>query len=191
MMEGVRQFSPALPGTAEHQMILQSTDRLEEYIGNKYSLVIVAAKRARQLKEGHPALARDSSPNVLSLALKEIEDEKVQAVAPPEEELPPAPREVIASLVAGAGFDLDEELDLEDSDAVDDLAALLVGADEDEEEEEAEGDDALAAPAEADAESEEESDEEETEEEETEEEETEEESEEEEPLGGADDDDEE
>lgn len=114
-------------------MILQSTDDLEEYIGNKYSLVIVAAKRARQLKEGHSATARDTSDNKLSIALREIEEQKIQSIAPPEEELAPAPRDVIASLVAGAEFDLDDDMDLEDSDAVDDLAALLVGTDEEEE----------------------------------------------------------
>jgi len=115
-------------------MILQSTDELEEYIGNKYSLVIVAAKRARQLKEGHPAVSRDSSPNPLSVALREVQEHKLQSIAPPEEELAPAPRDVIASLVSGADFDLDDDMDLEDGDAVDDLAALLIGADDEEEE---------------------------------------------------------
>lgn len=150
-------------------MILQSTDKLEEYIGNKYSLVIVAAKRARQIKEGHPALCRESSPNPLSIALHEVQDHKLQAIAPPEEELAPAPRDVIASLVAGTDFDLDEELDLEHSDAVDDLAALLVGADEEEEETEAD-EDALAPVAgrddEAVADDEEEAEEEDADEEE-------------------------
>src|ERR1043165_4081704 len=105
-------FAPACPqrpritgqGNAI-RMILQSTDSLEEYIGNKYSLVIVAAKRARQLKEGHtPLVADPSTENFLSHALKEIEDHRVQSVAPPEEELAPAPRDVIASLAAGAEF---------------------------------------------------------------------------------------
>lgn len=115
-------------------MILQSTDELEEYIGNKYSLVIVAAKRARQLKEGHTAVSRDSSPNPLSVALREVQEQKLQSIAPPEEDLAPAPRDVIASLVSGADFDLDEDMDLDDGDAVDDLAALLIGADDEEEE---------------------------------------------------------
>jgi DNA-directed RNA polymerase subunit omega len=111
-------------------MILQSTDELEDYIGNKYSLVIVAAKRARQLKEGHPPVARDSSPNPLSIALREVQEHRLQPVAPPEEEIAPAPRDVIASLVAGAEFDLDDDMDLDEGDAVDDLAALLIGADD-------------------------------------------------------------
>lgn len=114
--------------------ILQSTDSLEKIIGNKYSLVIVAAKRARQIKEGHPPLVEDASPNPLSIALSEIAAHKVQPIAPPEEEIAPAPRDLIASLVSGAEFDIEEgELELEESDAVEDLAALLMGADEEEE----------------------------------------------------------
>jgi DNA-directed RNA polymerase omega subunit len=126
-------------------MILQSTDELEEYVGNKYSLVILAAKRARQLKEGHIPLARDASDNKLSQALREIAEHKLEPVAPPEEEIAPAPRDVITSLVTGADFDLDEDLDLEGGDAVDDLAALLVGADEDEAEDEQDEDDGADA----------------------------------------------
>jgi DNA-directed RNA polymerase omega subunit len=126
-------------------MILQSTDALEEHIGNKYSLVIVAAKRARQLKEGHTPLVSDpTTENFLSHAMREIEDKHVQKVEPPEEELAPAPRDVIASLVAGTDFEMDE--DMEDTDAVDDLAALLIGAD-DEDEETENDDDALIAGA--------------------------------------------
>ncbi len=121
--------------------VLQSTDDLEEYIGNKYSLVIVAAKRARQLKEGHQALVREPSPNPLSVALAEVKEHKLQSIAPPQEEIAPAPRDMITSLVTGAEFDLDEELLDEDSDAVDDLAALLVGADDEEESEEEEEED--------------------------------------------------
>lgn len=121
--------------------ILQSTDRLEQMIGNKYSLVIVAAKRSRQLKEGHPALSEDpTTSSFLSIALREIEEDKIHPVAPPEEELAPAPRDMISSLVAGADFDLEDELDLDDSDAVDDLAALLVGTDDDDEESESDTD---------------------------------------------------
>jgi DNA-directed RNA polymerase subunit omega len=126
-------------------MILQSTDELEDYIGNKYSLVIVAAKRARQLKEGHPPIARETSPNPLSIALREVSEHRLQSLAPPPEELAPAPRDVIASLVAGSEFDLDDDMDLDEGDAVDDLAALLIGAaDDDEDEADAEEDTADA-----------------------------------------------
>ena len=37
-------------------MIIPSADRLEERVGSKYALVILSAKRARQLKEGLPPL---------------------------------------------------------------------------------------------------------------------------------------
>lgn len=141
-----------MPARVETLMaILQSTDELEELIGNKYSLVIVAAKRARQLKEGHAPLSQDSSPNPLSIAMREIHEQMVSSVAPPEEELAPAPRDVITSLVTAADLELDEDLDLEDSDAVDDLAALLVGADEEEEETESD-EDALTPASDDDAE---------------------------------------
>jgi DNA-directed RNA polymerase subunit omega len=117
--------------------ILQSTDKLEEKIGNKYSLVIVAAKRARQLREGHIALSEDpTTANFLSLALREIESDKVRFIPPAEEDILPAPRDVISSIVSGAEFDLDEEGEAEEGDAMDDLTALLAGADDDEEEQE-------------------------------------------------------
>jgi len=128
-------------------MILQSTDELERFVGNKYSLVIVSAKRARQIKDGHIPLARDSSPNPLSLAMAEIGAQQIQAIAPQEEEIAPAPRDVISSLVAGTEFDLEDEMGLEETDAVDDLAALLVGEDEDDEEEHEAEEDPLAAVA--------------------------------------------
>ncbi len=112
--------------------VLQSTDELEHYIGNKYSLVIVAAKRSRQLKDGHLPLAEDESPNPISKALREIQEHQVHFNAPPPEEIAPAPRDLISSLVSGLEFDLDEEQDGEDADTVDELAALLAGDEEEE-----------------------------------------------------------
>ena len=146
-------------------MILQSTDALEEYVGNKYSLVILAAKRARQLKEGHSPLSRENSDNKLSIALREIHDQKLRPEHPPEEEIAPAPRDVITSLVTGAEFDLDEDLDLDEGDAVDDLAALLVGGgDEDEEEEEADAETGVTPVAAVDDDTDDDADEDEADE---------------------------
>ena len=65
-------------------MIIPSADRLEERVGSKYALVIVAAKRARQLKEGLPQFVRGSSGNPLTIALEEVAEGKVTAL-PPEE----------------------------------------------------------------------------------------------------------
>ena len=65
-------------------MIYPSADRLEDKVGNKYSLVIVAAKRARQLKEGAMPLAESKSQNPLSIAMDEVAASKVIALEPPD-----------------------------------------------------------------------------------------------------------
>jgi DNA-directed RNA polymerase subunit omega len=72
-------------------MIIPSADRLEERVGSKYALVILAAKRARQLKEGLPPLIRGSSANPLTIALEEVASGKVTALPPDEAEGAPPP----------------------------------------------------------------------------------------------------
>jgi DNA-directed RNA polymerase subunit omega len=58
-------------------MIIPSPDRLQNRVGSKYALVIVAAKRARLIKEGNPPLLRASTPNPLTVALEEVAAGKV------------------------------------------------------------------------------------------------------------------
>ncbi len=86
--------------------ILPSADKLEEKIGNKYALVIVASKRARQIKEGTHPLVRANSPNPLTVALDEIGEGQVAAIAPPEPEVdqPILPADILstADFVAAA-----------------------------------------------------------------------------------------
>ena len=72
-------------------MIIPSADRLEERVGSKYALVIVSAKRARQLKEGLPPLLRASSGSPLTIALEEVAGGKVVALPPDEGEGAPPP----------------------------------------------------------------------------------------------------
>lgn len=129
-------------------MIYPSADRLEEKVGNKYALVIVAAKRARQLKEGAMPLGRVSSENPLTISLDEIGDEHVVALAPPE----PVEREALlpaeptaASLLASIGdeFALDDEEVEETEETAEEPEAeaepvLAVAQEESEEEEEEE-----------------------------------------------------
>lgn len=68
-------------------MIIPSADRLEERVGSKYALVILSAKRARQLKEGLPPLIQEaSSGNPLTIALEEVAGGKVVALPPDEGE---------------------------------------------------------------------------------------------------------
>ena len=85
--------------------ILPSADKLEEKIGNKYALVIVASKRARQIKEGTHPLVRANSPNPLTVALDEIGEGQVTSIAPPEPEVDqPIPADILnsADFVAAA-----------------------------------------------------------------------------------------
>lgn len=132
-------------------MNFPSADRLEDKVGNKYSLVIVAAKRARQLKEGAMPMADVTSENVLSQALAEVQQEKISAIAPPDVE----EREALpliddassaAVLLASLGGD-DLDLDDEESDSLledeeegeDELIIAPTGEEEEEEAEEPEG----------------------------------------------------
>ena len=53
-------------------MIYPSADLIEEKVESKYALVILAAKRAKQIKEGGRALIKTDSINPLTIALEEI-----------------------------------------------------------------------------------------------------------------------
>ena len=53
-------------------MIYPSADQIDEQIDSKYALVILAAKRAKQIKEGSRPLIRTESTNPLTIALEEI-----------------------------------------------------------------------------------------------------------------------
>jgi DNA-directed RNA polymerase subunit omega len=53
-------------------MIYPSADKIEEKIDSKYALVILAARRARQVKEGSKPLHKTDSTNPLTVALEEI-----------------------------------------------------------------------------------------------------------------------
>lgn len=59
-------------------MIYPSPDKIDKQVESKYALVILAAKRAKQIKEGsRPRLPTDST-NPLTIALEEIAEGKVQ-----------------------------------------------------------------------------------------------------------------
>ncbi len=51
--------------------IYPSPDSLDKF-ESKYALVILAAKRARQIKDGAPRFVQSKSPNPLTIALEEI-----------------------------------------------------------------------------------------------------------------------
>ena len=53
-------------------MIYPSGDLIEKQIESKYALVVLAAKRAKQIKEGGRPLIKTDSVNPLTIALEEI-----------------------------------------------------------------------------------------------------------------------
>jgi len=119
-------------------MIYPSADILEKW-GSKFSLVVLAAKRAKQLKSGAPPLINTSSRNALTIALEEIAAGKVMCQVADHDILPKTTGEAeVAQLLAIPTLALDEEEGAEPLDATavrtDDTDLLT---DEDEEEEEA------------------------------------------------------
>lgn len=53
-------------------------DELSEKGESRYTLIAVAAKRARQITENNPELSRSGAINPVSQALHEINDDKLQ-----------------------------------------------------------------------------------------------------------------
>jgi len=68
-------------------MIYPSGDKLEALVESRYSLVVLAAKRAKQLRDGAPKLIETTSTNPLTVALEEIAAGKVTARMPTELEI--------------------------------------------------------------------------------------------------------
>lgn len=58
-------------------MINPSIDDLLKKADNKYTLAVLAAKRARQLLDGSEPLVQSESPRVVTIALEEIGQGKI------------------------------------------------------------------------------------------------------------------
>ena len=58
-------------------MIYPAIGDLLEKVDSRYTLVVAAAKRARQIAEGSPKLTRCSSEKPVTIAINEINDDKV------------------------------------------------------------------------------------------------------------------
>ncbi len=91
-------------------MIYPSADSIEDKVKSRYSLVVLAAKRAKQIKEGAPVLIDTASTNPLTIAMEEIAAGKVTALE--------APGEMVAQASAGAAPRFMTEEHGEDSAAV-------------------------------------------------------------------------
>lgn len=108
-------------------MIYPSPDKLDS-VESKYALVIVAAKRARQIKEGARRLVDSKTGNPLTVALEEIAAGEIIPVQVGEPEKLPtsvAPSAVLSGLVA-TSFEEDEPTR---EHTVEELGALLSSGD--------------------------------------------------------------
>jgi DNA-directed RNA polymerase omega subunit len=111
------------------------TSELLEDVGSSYVLALVAAKRAKQLREGAPQLVECESNHSLTIALEEIAQHKVRPVLRGDEE-PEAEdlleEETLMSLEADLALPALEE----DEETTADLSDLLDEEEEAEREEE-------------------------------------------------------
>ena len=97
-------------------MIYPSADTIEDKVKSRYSLVILAAKRAKQIKEGAPVLIDTGSTNPLTIAMEEIAAGMVTAIEAPTEIVPPAAAHAEASLTAALPAGRAEKLTTPDAD---------------------------------------------------------------------------
>ena len=65
-------------------LLYPSINTLRDKTDSRYSLVIVAAKRARDFVDGKPALTEEESERPVSQAAKEIADELITYTRPEE-----------------------------------------------------------------------------------------------------------
>lgn len=61
-----------------HSMIEPSVTELLEKVDNRYRLVTVTARRARQILDGSPLLAEFDSNKPLSIAINEVNEGLIQ-----------------------------------------------------------------------------------------------------------------
>ncbi len=125
-------------------MIYPEADKIDKQVESKYALVILAAKRAKQLKEGDRPLIGTDSTNPLTIALEEIAKGEIrpqfdadslagrEALADKEAvvgrrdlEVPNAdplavPSDLLARAASQLGAGLDDTLGLDDEDIAED-----------------------------------------------------------------------
>lgn len=110
-------------------MIFPSGDAIERNVSSRYSLVVLAAKRAKQIKEGAPVLIDTESTNPLTIALEEIAAGKVTILegsyvvptqggsGPGGELLDAVPPSLTADDNLDEAYEGDEDADMDDDDA--------------------------------------------------------------------------
>lgn len=61
-------------------MIVPAIGSLLDKVDSRYTLVVVTSKRARQLVDGAPRLSKCSSDKPVTIAINEIDDNKITYV---------------------------------------------------------------------------------------------------------------
>lgn len=61
-----------------NSMISPSIVELKDMVGDKYSLVVITSKRARQLIEGEKSLVEIDSNKPLTIAINEVYQDKIK-----------------------------------------------------------------------------------------------------------------
>lgn len=106
----------SLSSMSQHEKIFPAPDTLNEVEYGKFVLTNLAAKRAKQIKEGAPPLVRIDSSHPLSIALEEIAMGKIKPI--------------LGSDAQQA--ELDEDYSALDELGLDDVGLLLPGVDDEE-----------------------------------------------------------
>lgn len=100
---------------SEHEKIFPAPDVLNEVEYGKFILTNLAAKRAKQIKDGAPPLVRIDTGHPLSIALAEIAAGKIKPILGADAQ----------------AAELDDDFTAMDDLAIDDLGMLLPGGDDD------------------------------------------------------------
>jgi DNA-directed RNA polymerase omega subunit len=66
-------------------LLYPSVNKLQEKTDSRYSLVMLTAKRARDIVDGKPALTEEESERPVSQAAKEIADDMITYIRPQTE----------------------------------------------------------------------------------------------------------
>lgn len=106
-------------------MTIPEGDVTQKRVNNRFSLVVLAAKRAKQLKEGAPALIEATSANCLTVALDEIVAGKVTYTEAVDE------AEGVGGDIPGEQAEKDADLTADDEEGSDSELGASLSEDED------------------------------------------------------------
>ena len=104
-------------------MIYPNADKLDA-MSSKYALVIIAAKRARQVKEGARRYVNSKSTNTLTVALEEISEGEITSILVGEPEKLPKTAPATAVLTGLVATSIDDEEPIRERTAAE-IGALL------------------------------------------------------------------